>query len=328
MKTPAAPLPASFFGIVLGLAGLGSDWREALKLWPLPATVGEIVLAFAGLVWLVLVLAYAHKWIYHRTAAIAEIGHPVACCFVGLAFVATLLIALALVPYSRVAALVLASVGWAGGAAFGVWRTGWLWQGSRAPEATTAVLYLPTVAGNFVASIVSGALGYEGLGALFFGAGFFAWLAIESVLLHRLYTTAPLALSIRATLGIQLAPSVVGCVAWLSINGQKPDLLAQGLVGYGIFQAAVLCRLLPWFGQQAFSASFWTFSFGITALALSIMRLTTEGVGAPLTWLALPAFGLANLAVGYLVIRTLHLLVTGNLLPAPTAMPAQDDHKA
>jgi tellurite resistance protein len=311
----ASPLPASFFGIVLGVAGLGNDWREACKLWNVPAAIGEIVLAVAGLIWLLLIIAYSRTWLYHRASANAEIADPVLCCFVGLIFVATLLVAAGLLPYSRSIGIVLASIGWAGAAAFGVWRAGWLWQGQRKTESTTAVLYLPTVAGNFVAAIVAGALGYEGAGALFFGAGFFSWLAIESVLLHRLYTAAPLDVSIRATLGLQLAPSVVGCVAWLSINGHHPDFLGQGLVGYGLFQAAVLCRLLPWFGAQSFSASYWAFSFGITTLSLAIMRLASEGVGAPLAWLALPAFVLANLTVGYLFVRTLQLLLQGNLIP-------------
>lgn len=34
-------IPAAFFGIVLGLAGLGNAWNAAHQLWHMPALVGE-----------------------------------------------------------------------------------------------------------------------------------------------------------------------------------------------------------------------------------------------------------------------------------------------
>lgn len=45
------------------------------------------------IVWAVLVVLYAGKWIFAREQAIAEVRHPVQCCFVGLVGVATMLIA-------------------------------------------------------------------------------------------------------------------------------------------------------------------------------------------------------------------------------------------
>jgi tellurite resistance protein len=96
--------------------------------------------------------------------------------------------------------------------AFAIWRTGGLWMGGRDPNHTTPVLYLPGVAGPFVAATVGGTLGFEDIGTFFFGMGFFAWLAIESVLMHRLLTAPTLATALRPTLGIQLAPPVVGAV--------------------------------------------------------------------------------------------------------------------
>ena len=53
-----APLPASFLGMVLGIAGLGQAWRLAHRLWGTPGIIGEAVLALAATVWAVLVIAY------------------------------------------------------------------------------------------------------------------------------------------------------------------------------------------------------------------------------------------------------------------------------
>ena len=42
-------VPASFFGIVLGFAGLGSAWRAAHRVWQLPSMIGEALLVVATL---------------------------------------------------------------------------------------------------------------------------------------------------------------------------------------------------------------------------------------------------------------------------------------
>ena len=41
LKANRSPVPASFFGMILGLVGLGNCWRVAAKIWHLPAWIGE-----------------------------------------------------------------------------------------------------------------------------------------------------------------------------------------------------------------------------------------------------------------------------------------------
>jgi tellurite resistance protein len=309
-------VPVALFGIVLGLSGLGGGWRLASRLWGAPPWIGEIVLAAAATVWLLLVLLYCAKWLIARPQALAEARHPVACCFIGLVFVSTMLIANASLRYSAGFGLALGSVGLLGHVLFSVWRTGQLWKGNREVGSTTAVLYLPSVAGNFVGATLSANLGFPQLGSLLFGAGLFSWLAIESVLLHRLYTAEPLPAPIRPTLGIQLAPPAVGCIAYLAVQGGPPGLFAMALVGYAVFQAVILIRLLPWFAQNAFAPGYWAFSFGATAMAGAIIELAERGAGGLIAALAGPVFAVTNLFIAFLVVRTLVLLSSGRLIPA------------
>ena len=211
-------IPVAFFGMVLGLSGLGTAWRLAATTWGLPAPIGEVISILAAAVWLVLICLYAAKWLWARDAARAEFGHPVLCCFIGLVPASGALAAIAIRPYAPLTAAGLAVVGVVGQLAFGVYRTGRLWMGGRDPTTTTPVLYLPTVAGNFISTIVASSFGYPQWGALFFGSGMLSWLAIESVLVHRLYTASELVPPLRPTMGIQLAPPTVGCAAYLSIT--------------------------------------------------------------------------------------------------------------
>jgi Voltage-dependent anion channel len=127
-------VPAAFFGIVLGLAGLGASWRMAAFFWPVPHSIGEAILLIATAVWANLIILYAAKWIWARAEALAEFRHPVLCCFVGLVPVSTALIGVAIRPYALHTAEALAAVGIVGQLIFGLYRTGQLkdgWPGSR-----------------------------------------------------------------------------------------------------------------------------------------------------------------------------------------------------
>ena len=89
-----------------------------------------------------------------------------------------------------------------------------------------------------------GALGYTDAGLVFLGAGVFSWLSLEPVILQRLRSSGELPTALRTSLGIQLAPALVACSAWLSVNGGEGDTLAKMLFGYGLLQGDFDCRPL------------------------------------------------------------------------------------
>jgi tellurite resistance protein len=169
-------------------------------------------------------------------------------------------------------------------------------------------LYLPLVAGTFVTAIVAAALGHRDWGQLAFGAGLFSWLVIESVLLHRLYTAASLPPALRPVLGIQLAPPAVGAVAYVSVSGGAPDLVAHALIGYALLQALILIRMLPWIMEQPFAPSYWAFTLGATALGTVPLRLIEAGETRAVATLAPYLFTAANLTVSLIALGSLRLL--------------------
>jgi tellurite resistance protein len=310
-------VPASFFSIVLGLAGLANAWRIAHALWDMPAWIGEVLMLIAAAVWLVVAALFAAKWTFRRGEARAEADNLVQCCFIGLAGVATMLIAQGAIPYSLGLAWVLFALGATFTIGFTLWRTGLLWQGGRPVGAATAVLYLPSGAGGFVTGATAAALGAPDWGQLAFGAALFSWLAIDSVLLHRLYTEPAMVPALRPTMGIQLAPPAVGAATYLAVGGGAPDVFAHMLLGYAILQALLLARLMPWIGAQKFTASYWAFTFGATALAGAAMRLVQHGDTGALPILAPILFVLANLLVLAIAAATIGLVLKGELLPKP-----------
>lgn len=315
----ALEVPASFFGMVLGLAGLGGCWRVASRLWGLPSQIGEAIIFLSAAVWATLVVLFLGKWVWRRTAAMTEFDHPIQCCFIGLMPVTTMLVALVLLPYGRTLASVIGALGAGLQLLFAVYRTGVLWKGGRDQASTTPILYLPTVAGNLVSSNLASALGLVDLAAMFFGGGILAWLALESVLMHRLYTQSEFTAALRPTLGIQLAPAFVACSAYLSLTSGGPDLVAKGLFGYGILQGLILLRLLPWIYEQKFNAGYWAFTFGLTAAAFDAMKFVERGATGVYPAIAAIFFVFMNICMLAIVGGTVVRLVQGRLLPPTVA---------
>jgi tellurite resistance protein len=188
-------------------------------------------------------------------------------------------------------------------------------MGGRSPELVTPANYLPSVAQSFVAATASAAFGWHELGLLFFGVGLLAWLALESLILQRAAVGTPLPAAMRPLLGIQLAPAVVGGGSWMALTTGVPDMFAWLLLGYGLYQALLLLRLLPWIREQAFVPGYWAFSFGTAALPALAMRMAERGATGLVADLAPALFAAANVVFALLAAGTLRLLARGSLLP-------------
>ncbi|WP_318385623.1 dicarboxylate transporter/tellurite-resistance protein TehA [Enterobacter sp.] len=307
-------LPAGYFGMVLGIIGMGFAWRYASTIWPVTHRVGDGLVMLATLIWALLALAFLTRLLRFPHSVIAEIRHPVMSSFVSLFPATTMLVAIGFVPWYRPASLVLFGIGVSIQLAYAAWQSAGLWRGLHPEEATTPGLYLPTVANNFISAMACGALGFHDAGIVFLGAGIFSWLSLEPVILQRLRSAGELPVPQRTSLGIQLAPALVACNAWLSVNGGEADTLAKMLFGYGLLQLLFTLRLLPWYLTQPFNATFWSFSFGVSALASTGLHLGHSVGPGFFHTLALPLFIFTNLIIALLMLQTLKLLLQGKLL--------------
>jgi tellurite resistance protein len=322
MNNIRGTVPVGFFGIAVGALAFANLWRVAIRVWHLPAVVDPVMTAAALVVWLVILAGYGQKWLTLAAEARAEMQHPVQSSFAALGPVSSLLAAQLLQPYAHHLALALFGVAVVAQLALGVYLQGRFWQGGRQPELITPAIYLPTVAPSFVAGTAAAAFGFHQVGELFFGAGVLLWLSIESVILHRAAVHDPLPEALRPTLGVQLAPPVVGGVTYMSLTSGTPDLFALMLLGYGLYQALLMLRLLPWIRRQAFVPGYWAFSFGVAALPTMVLRMVERGATGPVEWAAPVLFVASNVIIAILVVKTLGLLAQGKLLPPATAATA------
>ncbi|WP_312078121.1 dicarboxylate transporter/tellurite-resistance protein TehA [Leclercia sp.] len=307
-------LPAGYYGMVLGTIGMGFAWRYASTLWPVTRWPGEILVTLAMVMWLLLTAAFLNRAIRFPRSVLAEMRHPVMSSFVSLFPATTMLVAIGFVPWFRPLALALFTVGVVVQLSYAAWQSAGLWRGKHPEEATTPGLYLPTVANNFISAMACGALGFHDAGLVFLGAGVFSWLSLEPVILQRLRSAGELPSAMRTSLGIQLAPALVACSAWLSVNGGEADTFAKMLFGYGLLQLLFTLRLMPWYLSQPFNASFWSFSFGVSALATTGLHLGQSSPSGFFHAIAIPLFIFTNAIIALLLVRTFILLMQGKLL--------------
>jgi tellurite resistance protein len=307
-------LPAGYFGMVLGIIGMGFAWRYASTIWPVPKMIGDGLVMLAITVWALLTLAFLLRVVRFPYSVLTEMRHPFASSFVSLFPATTMLVAIGVTPWCRPLSVGLFSAGVATQLCYAAWQSAGLWRGQHPNEATTPGLYLPTVANNFISAMACGALGYTDTGLVFLGAGVLSWLSLEPVILQRLRSAGELPAPLRTSLGIQLAPALVACSAWFAVNGGQADVFAKMLFGYGLLQLLFMLRLMPWFLKQPFNASYWSFSFGISALATTGLHLGHARPDGFFHTLALPLFIFTNAIIALLIIRTVHLLLCGKLL--------------
>jgi tellurite resistance protein len=290
-------ISASLFAIPLGLVALGLAWQTAASIWPVPSQVSDMLIWSGATLWVFLLITYFGKWLLRIADAKAELEDPVQSCFIGLAGVVALLASIGLSIEHRTLSLGLYGFGIAWTLVFAIYQTGRLWMGDRKPETNTPILYLPIVAGGFVTASAAAAVGYVDWGRLAFGGALFTWFAVESVILHRLYTAAPLLPALRPTLGVQLAPPAVGAVAYLSVGSGAPDIFVYALIGYALLQALLFIRLIPWLLESDPSPAWWSFSFGAAALPTAAIKLVAHRDASAISTLAPYLFVAGNLVI-------------------------------
>lgn len=314
MKTKL--LPASFFALTLGLAETGNAWRFAHDLWALPPWAGEALQALAVLSFLLFAALYAHKWVAHRAAALAEIRDPVQSAFLALMPESLILVALALQPYAADAARPLFWTGSAANLAYGAWRLAAHWSRQRDAAQIVPPLYLPYTASVLVNALAAGSFGYIDYGWMLFGAGGISWLVLDSGITHQLMTGG-LSDKTRNFMGIYSAPPVVALVAYQLLAGDGASLAATyALAGYALFVFAGLALAMPWLAQQEFAPGYWAYTFGLATLAQGLMLMAHRHANPVLEAVAGAVFAAALMLVLYVAWGSMRLLARGAYFPA------------
>jgi tellurite resistance protein len=319
-RTPGVLLTANLFGIPFGFAGVAQCWSTAHDLELAPAWPSQVLWVVTAVVYVVLLVAYVGNVVSTGRAG-TEVSDQTFGPFTALILILPMLLALDLARYAPQAGTTIFLVLVVLIALYGGWVSGQWIIADMPLDRWHPGYFLPTVAGPLLAAAGCAARDLDGPARLLLGYGLICWVTLNSIILLRLFTCAPLPSALVPSLAIEVAPPVVAGSAWFAINGGRPDTMAYLLAGYALLMVLVQIRLIPLYLRVPFKAGGWAYSFSYAAaLSVGIRWLVAEQVDGrqALTYCLL---GVISLALTALAVRTAVGLGRGTFLPPRPAQP-------
>ncbi|GAA3176661.1 MULTISPECIES: TDT family transporter [Streptomyces] len=310
---PRAVLPLNYFGIPLGLAGLGGAWSAARQYLGAPGLPAEILYVAAALLWAGFTAVYAVGTVRSRGSLRAAVRHPLSGPLTAFVPVVAILLIVHYGPLLGGAARALLYVA-VGALALlaAVLVAHWL-DGSLERDELHTGYFLPVVAGSFVASIGFTGLGEHRAAVAAFGIGIYFWLTLGAVLFGRLVVGGALPPPARPMLAILLTPPGVASIAWFAATGGAVDGIQLALGGVMFLMVLVQLVHLPGYLRVPFGLQHWTFTFPLAILGNDGVRWAGAlhfGGWRPAAWALL---AVVTALIGAIALRTLGGALPGGL---------------
>jgi tellurite resistance protein len=318
----ATRIPPNFFGFAFGLAGLSETWAVAAHDGRAPRAVATVLAATSGVVWLIVLAGYVRYAFADRSVFRRDLLDPIAAPFLSLAVIGPMLwTVVGIAPYFPSGAKVIFDVFLVLTVLLGGWFTGQWIYGPLEFDKLHPGYFLPTVAGGLVAADGAALLGQKTLAEVAFGLGVICWLILGSMILGRLLFRPQLPTPLLPTLAIEVAPAAVASLAWLDTHGDRIDVVAAFLAGYGLLMIIAQLRLLPVYARLPFMPSTWAFTFSWAAVASAGLHWVNDDRPPGYVGYEYLLLGAISLLIGGIAARTLLAIQRRQLLPAFSPSP-------
>lgn len=301
-----ASMRPTVFAAPMGLLGtghvvsrLGVEGGEPFN------TLAQIVFIISGVLLVVLTVLYAARILVIKGACASDFNDPDTMNFGSAFAIAVILAATALKPFALAVAEPVLIFGAAASFGFGCFVVRQWLVLPIAREAISPTWLVP-VAGNLVAAKALAASGFE-LSSLFFaGFGLVGWMMLLPILFYRLTTQRELVARLRPSLFILISPPGLAASAILALHSGPATSMAAGLaLSFGLFVLAVLVSMGNRFRHVPPSASWWSYTFPMAAMAMGTLDLAADMESAGLL-----RFGLLMATFSILVTAGVALGVT------------------
>jgi tellurite resistance protein len=307
-------LPVNLFGAVMGLAGLSLAWRLASGVFGANIMIAEAVGIAAIGVFIALALGYIAKWAIYPSAVTHEFTHPTAGNFFGTITIAILLLSSVVAPYGTWLQEIVWTAGSISTIVLSFISLTRLLKGNIDGNHAVPALLIPGVATLDIA-VAGGTLPMAWAHEVnLFAASVGAVVAIVffTMIFSRLVHQAPLASGMIPSMMILMAPFEVGFLAYVNVV-QRVDTFAALLFYSGLFFFIILATKI-FRPSVAFAPGWWAISFPMAALSNAALKYAAARQTIVLHYLAGVILVIVTIAIVVLFVRTLHLLVSGELL--------------
>lgn len=318
-------IPPNFFGFAFGLAGLSETWAIASHDGRAPHAVATVLATASAVVWLAVLVAYLRHAVVDRTVLRHDLLDPIAGPFLSLAVISPMIWAVVgIAPHASEAAKVIVDVFLVLTVLLGGWFTGQWIYGPLEFDKLHPGYFLPTVAGGLVGSDAAALVGQHTLAETAFGLGVVCWLIMGSMILGRLFFRPQLPTPLLPTLAIEVAPAAVASLAWFDTHGDRIDVVAAFLAGYGLLMVVAQLRLLPLYAKLPFMPSTWAFTFSWAAVASASLHWLNDQRPPGYQAEEYIVAAAVSILIGAIAARTLLAVARRELLASPHPVPTPD----
>lgn len=256
----------------MGITGLGLVWRSAAMAYPLPVWPAEVILLSGLVLFLILILTQLLRVFFCHSCVVQEWRSRAGRNFFCAATISGFLLAMALLPYSFMAAKLLWIASLCAQLIFLVstFRR-WLIDELEAHE-ISPVWLIPMV-GNASPAFTGGVLGFYALSKMMLFSAILCWTIFMPLIIWRIvFITPQTTKKAMPGLAIMISAPAVIAVALDCLYGTMTELaqfMAWTALFFGIVLVSLWRRMLP----GAFGRGWWGFTFPSTALASALIRV-------------------------------------------------------
>lgn len=309
-----AHLPITLYGSVMGLCGLAIAYLRAgtILLWPM--LIGQLLIYFAFVWFLVLSGFYAAKLVRYPRAVRAEFDHPIKMNFFPAFSISLLLFSIGFLHLHPGLARVL----WWTGASLHLLATlkilhVWVTRDMHVHSINPA-WFIPVV-GNILAPIAGVSLAHTEIAWFFFGVGLFYWIALFAIVFNRIVFHDPLPEKLIPTLAIMLAPPAVGFIASHKLTGHLGDF-ERILFYIAFFMLLFVLSHANRFRKSPYYVSWWAYTFPLAAATIAILLYYHLTDLTAFRFLGAIMLGLTSVVVAYVLVHTVAAALRGEICRA------------
>jgi len=308
-------MPISFFGMVMGMAGLTIAWEKASEIYQFSVAIPQTLLIQSILVFIILSGLYLYKGLKFRQALLQEWANPVKMNFIPAISISLLLFSVAFMSISMEVSRVL----WASGTMLHMVisltiMNSWLHHEKYEIHHINPAWFIPAV-GNAIVPLAGVPLGYAELSWFFFSTGMVFWLILMVIVFNRIIFHMPLPEKLLPTLFILIAPPAVGFLSYIKLSGEL-NAFAQVLYNFALFLTILLLSQLPRFTRLPFFLSWWAYSFPLAAMSIASMVMAQISGKAFYGYIGLGLLFALSALVLLLFIKTLYAAQHGKICVA------------
>jgi tellurite resistance protein len=300
--------PITMFAITMGLAGLTLVYEKASHILGIPYAIGEGLLYITTLIFLMICLTYAIKFIKYKHEVLEEWRHPIRVNFFAAFSISLLILSMAHENFNPLLSKYMFYIG-ASVHFFLTLHTIKFWINHNQEKAHSNPAWFIPIVGNVLVP-VSGVeylnvniLGY------FYSIGLFFWIILFAILLNRIIFHKQLATKFMPTLFIFIAPPAIAFISYVKVFGNVNDFFAIILFNLALFFSILVLFMYKNFIKIKFFISWWAFTFPIASMSLATMLLYSKTNDITLMYLSYLMVAITTTVIAIVFVVTIKNMI-------------------